>query len=125
MIFGLGCDAVELARIRAALGRRGDAFARRILADDEWQRYVRMAPDRKVEFVAGRFAAKEAIAKAAGCGLGRMGLHAVAIVEGTGGLRVVWHSGGTEGDPAWTDGRWHVAITHTRESAFAVAVWER
>jgi holo-[acyl-carrier protein] synthase len=123
MIRGLGCDVVELARIGDSLARFGEAFARRVLADAEFGRWQGLAPGRQVEFLAGRFAAKEAIAKAAGCGIGRMGLRNVAIVEEQDGLKILWMTAGSA-PAAWHGGRWHVSISHSRTAAFAVAVWE-
>jgi holo-[acyl-carrier protein] synthase len=67
MIFGIGTDIVEVSRIEAALQRHGDAFARRILTDDEWD--VFKHSQTKARFLAKRFAAKEAFAKALGTGL--------------------------------------------------------
>jgi holo-[acyl-carrier protein] synthase len=67
MIFGIGTDIVEVSRIEEALQRHGDAFARRILTDDEWD--VFQLSQTKARFLAKRFAAKEAFAKALGTGL--------------------------------------------------------
>ena len=36
MIFGIGTDIVEVARIEDSLARFGDAFAQRILTEQEW-----------------------------------------------------------------------------------------
>jgi len=69
MILGVGIDLVEVARIQSALERFGDRFWRRILcpAEIEYCReFVQPAP-----YVAARFAAKEAMAKAFGTGLGQ------------------------------------------------------
>ena len=71
MIFGIGTDIVSVDRIAAGLNRYGDRFARRILADDEYQAYRHSA--RQASFLAKRFAAKEAVAKALGTGF-RQGL---------------------------------------------------
>lgn len=67
MIHGIGTDLVRIERLEAVLQRRGDAFARRILADDEYALFgASTAPSR---FLAKRFAAKEATAKAFGTGI--------------------------------------------------------
>ncbi len=67
MIFGIGTDIVEVTRIEEALARFGDAFARRILSEQEWQAF---GPSQtKARFLAKRFAAKEAFSKALGTGL--------------------------------------------------------
>ena len=67
MIYGIGTDLVDPARIARSLERHGEAFARRVLADTEWPDYLSHA--NPAVFVAKRFAAKEAFAKAAGTGL--------------------------------------------------------
>lgn len=66
MIHGLGVDLVEIRRIESGLARFGRRFAERILSPAEVREYD--ASPRPVEFVARRFAAKEALVKAAGTG---------------------------------------------------------
>ncbi len=67
MIFGIGTDIVEVARIESSIDKFGDDFAKRILADCEMPSYL----DSKIKarFLAKRFAAKEAFSKALGTGL--------------------------------------------------------
>jgi holo-[acyl-carrier protein] synthase len=67
MIFGIGTDIVEVARIEASIAQFGDDFAKRILADDEFSMYLQSKI--KARFLAKRFAAKEAFSKALGTGL--------------------------------------------------------
>ena len=67
MIFGIGTDIVEVARIEASISQFGDDFAKRILADSELASYL--ASHIKPRFLAKRFAAKEAFSKALGTGL--------------------------------------------------------
>lgn len=67
MIYGIGTDIVESARIAQSLERYGDRFARRILTDSEWQEYH--SSNKPISFLASRFAAKEALSKAMGTGL--------------------------------------------------------
>ena len=67
MIRGIGVDLVMIERIRAMRARHGDRLARRLLAEAELADYTG-APDRD-RFLAKRFAAKEAFAKAVGTGL--------------------------------------------------------
>lgn len=67
MIYGIGTDLVDPARIARSLERHGEAFAKRVLADMEWPDFIRHA--NPAVFVAKRFAAKEAFAKAIGTGL--------------------------------------------------------
>lgn len=65
----LGCDIIEISRIEESLNKFGDSFVERILSEREIEIYH--SKGKKSEFVAGRFAAKEAISKAMGTGIGR------------------------------------------------------
>ena len=67
MIYGIGTDIVAVSRITALHERYGDALARRILTTQEWAAYATHA--QPVRFLAKRFAAKEAFAKAVGTGI--------------------------------------------------------
>ncbi|MGZ8260428.1 MAG: holo-ACP synthase [Caldimonas sp.] len=72
MIFGVGADICDVGRIRAVLARRGDAFAERVLGAHEIQVFrSRRAQleERGVRYLATRFSAKEAFAKAIGLGM--------------------------------------------------------
>lgn len=66
---GVGIDIVDIARFRQTLERRGRPFIDRIFLPSE-QTYCTAKPLPWVHY-AGRFAAKEAIAKAFGTGIGR------------------------------------------------------
>src|SRR5277367_5876904 len=68
MILGTGIDIIEVARIAASFEKFGERFANRILLPDEiayCHGHKNPAP-----FLAARFAAKEAISKAFGTGIG-------------------------------------------------------
>lgn len=69
MITGIGLDLVELERIKR-LDDRSEKFRNRILTKKELARYAKFQGRRRLEFLAGRFAAKEAFAKANGTGIG-------------------------------------------------------
>ncbi len=66
MILGQGIDIVQISRMAAGLERFGEPFAKRLLSASEWPEY-QLAP-RPEAFLAKRFAAKEAFAKALGTG---------------------------------------------------------
>ncbi len=66
MIFGIGTDLLRAERIDVAWEKFGDRFARRILMPEEFVYFERAK--NKARFLAMRFAAKEAIAKALGTG---------------------------------------------------------
>ena len=67
MIYGIGTDIVEVARIDDSLKQFGDVFAEKILAESELVAY--RESHIKARFLAKRFAAKEAFSKALGTGL--------------------------------------------------------
>lgn len=66
MIFGIGTDIVRVARMQQSLDKHGERFARRILTDHELIGYRQAS--KPANFLAKRFAAKEATAKAMGTG---------------------------------------------------------
>ena len=66
-IIGLGTDIAEIERLEKALDRNGEAFAKRILAESEYQTYLTLRQQKR--FLAKRFAAKEAASKALGTGI--------------------------------------------------------
>ena len=67
MIYGIGTDVVEVKRIREVLNKYGIALAKKILTSQELLTYKRI--EGKENFLAKRFAAKEAFAKALGTGM--------------------------------------------------------
>ena len=72
MIHGIGTDICDIRRLRAALARRGERFAEKVLGPAELQvfhaRRAR-ADARGVAYLATRFSAKEAFSKAIGLGM--------------------------------------------------------
>ena len=70
VIVGTGIDVVDMARVEAAVARHGMRFVRRILAPQETAVYEQLARGRQLQYLAGRFAVKEAVAKAFGTGIG-------------------------------------------------------
>ncbi|WP_423800406.1 holo-ACP synthase [Neobacillus sp. SAB-20_R2A] len=70
MIKGIGIDIIELSRVHEIISRQ-PKFIDRVLTASEKQRFSELAERRKVEFLAGRFAAKEAFSKAIGTGIGK------------------------------------------------------
>ncbi|QCI24335.1 holo-ACP synthase [Buchnera aphidicola (Muscaphis stroyani)] len=66
-IIGIGIDSVEVCRIKNIIINFGDKFAQKILSASEWNSYVLIK--NKINFIAKRFAVKEAAAKALGTGM--------------------------------------------------------
>jgi holo-[acyl-carrier protein] synthase len=124
MILGTGIDIIEVARIRSSIERFGDRFLQRILRSDEMSycfSYRSPAPH-----VAARFAAKEAISKAFGTGIGRhLGWQDMEIRrEETGKPFVVLHHAGLKLLSERGGRLVHVSLSHTEHYAAAMAVIE-
>lgn len=66
MIKGVGTDLVEVARIERSLAKHGNRFAERILSEKEYAGY--QESKKPTDYVAKRFAVKEAVSKALGTG---------------------------------------------------------
>ncbi len=68
MIVGIGVDIIEIARVDKLNQEFGERFARRVLSGDELLEFEHRK--RSSSYLAMRFAAKEAVAKACGTGIG-------------------------------------------------------
>jgi holo-[acyl-carrier protein] synthase len=80
VIFGVGTDVVEVARVQKALERWGERFARKILCEPELQRFS--GHRLPANYLAKRFAAKEAFTKALGTGIrSPAGWHGMWVVN--------------------------------------------
>lgn len=66
MIYGIGTDIVRVSRMQKNIDEYGDKFSRRILTEAELKDYAQTS--KPAHFLAKRFAAKEAAAKAMGIG---------------------------------------------------------
>lgn len=114
MIKGIGLDIVEINRIEKALSRSG-RFAMRILTEKELTIFNSLTDGRKVEFLAGRFAAKEAYAKANGTGLGEgCTLQQIEILKDDIGKPVLYFDGKLVAG--------FISITHTGTVAAAQVI---
>lgn len=70
MIIGIGTDIVEITRITELKNKFGDKFYNRIYSKNEILRAENFSEDKKINYYAKRFAAKESFAKALGTGIG-------------------------------------------------------
>ena len=124
MILGLGMDISEVARVKASLDRFGESFLKRILLPEEIA-YCHTYQN-PAQYVAVRFAAKEAISKALGTGIGaELGWHDLEICrKETGEPFVKLHGGGPKLLEARGAKRLLISLTHTENYAAAVAILE-
>lgn len=125
MIVGIGVDLVKVDRIRQIYERFGTRFANKILSPREQESLGRRSD--KAAYLAKRFAAKEAVAKALGTGM-RSGVHFVQIsVERNraGAPQVVLHDVAREKADALGVGTVHLSISDEADAAIAFVVLER
>lgn len=95
MIFGIGTDIVHVERMQKNIDKYGDKFVRRILTESEFAEYQKL--DRGANFLAKRFAAKEAMAKAMGTGFsGGLSLQHIAVEHDAMGKPLLRLSGKAE-----------------------------
>ncbi|MGI9223757.1 MAG: holo-ACP synthase [Woeseiaceae bacterium] len=124
MIFGVGTDIVEYARVQATFDRFGEHFVRRILMQEEIELFRRAK--QPVRFLAMRFAGKEATVKAMGTGF-RHGvwLRDVGILNNDWGRPIIiWSDRGTKVCEQLGIGSGHVSLTDDAGLVLAFAVVE-
>lgn len=80
MIVGHGIDIEELASIQNAVEKR-EGFAQRVLTDKEMERFASLKGRRQIEYLAGRWSAKEAFSKAMGTGIGKLGFQDLEVLN--------------------------------------------
>jgi holo-[acyl-carrier protein] synthase len=124
MILGTGIDLIEVARIAASFEKFGERFVNRILLPDEIA-YC-LLHRQPAPFLAARFAAKEAISKAFGTGIGtELAWQDMEIRRKESGEPfVVLHGKGLELFTARGGKSLHVSLTHTENYAAATAILE-
>ncbi|MFC4559902.1 holo-ACP synthase [Virgibacillus kekensis] len=116
MIKGIGIDIIELKRIVNSMQNK--RFAERILTPAERVIYEGFKGEkRKAEYLAGRFAAKEAFAKAAGEGIGKLSFQDIEIIADEKGAPKIKVE-------RYADRTVHVSITHTDDYAAAQVIIE-
>ena len=115
MIKGIGIDIIELTRIQIML-ERGTKLIDRILTEEEKQKFKVLSERRQVEFLAGRFAAKEAFSKAFGTGIGKELSFQDIEIETDGSGKPFFRKPEVHS---------HLSISHSREYAVAHVVIEK
>lgn len=80
MIVGHGIDIEALGSIQNAVKKR-KGFAQRVLTDKEMERFSSLKGHRQVEYLAGRWSAKEAFSKALGTGIGKLSFQDLEILN--------------------------------------------
>jgi holo-[acyl-carrier protein] synthase len=120
MIIGVGVDAVEIDRFRRSL-ERTPSMKTRLFTQEELE-YVEPHDDPSAS-LAARFAAREAVMKAMGVGLGAFEFHDVWVQRADSGRPTLAVTGRAEqiaNELGVTD--WHLSITHTDTTAIAYVI---
>ena len=122
LILGVGTDIVEIRRIKNAI-ERNSKFLEKIFTSAELE-YLK-SRNLRPEYVAGRFAAKEAVAKALGTGFRGFDFKDVEIDRTTLGKPIVILKGKAK-LIAKKEGQYniHLSISHGQDSAIAYAIFE-
>ena len=122
LIVGVGVDIIEISRIKDA-AEKNTSFIEKIYTENEIE-YLKSRNFRP-EYLAGRFAAKEAISKALGTGIFQFSMREIEIDRNANGKPVVILRGKAK-QIAQKFGEYkiHISISHSRENAVAYAVLE-
>ncbi|MFM8321095.1 MAG: holo-ACP synthase [Chloroflexota bacterium] len=118
MRLATGIDLIEIERVRAAIERHGERFLQRVYTPGELADCAGSPAS-----LAARFAAKEAAAKALGCGIGQVAWREIEVRRGPQGrpqLALHGSAAGLAADLGLLE--WSLSLTHTAGLAGAVVV---
>ncbi|ROS04712.1 holo-[acyl-carrier protein] synthase [Sinobacterium caligoides] len=123
MIISIGTDIASSQRIADILARRGEAFAKRILTRAEYDEFQKRSD--QAAFLTRRFAAKEAVAKALGTGIGRgLSFQHIAVQHDDFGAPLLLLTGFAEERFTAIGGcSHHISISDERDYAVAFVVF--
>ncbi len=125
VLLGIGCDVVEVARVKGILERQGERFLDRVFTGEE--RAYCMGRPQPHKHLAARFAAKEAVSKCFATGIGAsLGWKSVSVYHGENGQPLV-RLDGKGADLLRLSGatRVLVSLSHAETVAMAVAALVR
>jgi len=110
----LGIDLVKIDRIKKALDRHGELFLKRFLSEDEIQ------DSQNTASIAAKWAAKEAVSKALGCGISaKLGFLDIQIQKSENGAPFALLS--QKSSKIFGVEKIHISITHDGDYAVAAA----
>lgn len=123
MIVGIGTDIVRIDRIERSLSRLGNAFARRILTGFELSVWSESASP--TSYLAKRFAAKEAVAKAFGTGIGKLSFQHIEVRNNAfGAPELILFGYALELQHQKDIKRFHISLSDEKDNAIAFVVLE-
>jgi holo-[acyl-carrier protein] synthase len=122
LILGVGVDIVEIRRIKDAINKHAN-FIDRMFSKNEIE-YLK-SRNLRPEFVAGRFAAKEAVVKALGTGFSGFEFKDIEIDRTAAGKPIVVLRGKAKlMAQKYGDYKIHISISHGLDNAIAYAIME-
>jgi holo-[acyl-carrier protein] synthase len=111
----LGCDIADIRRIKRSYEKYGTVFLNKFLTQREQDIYYKRGG--RATFLAGRFAAKEAVSKALGTGIGKLGFTDIEILPNDNGQPNLTVSG-------YSFSKCEISISHSKDYAMAVCILE-
>ncbi|WP_125574080.1 holo-ACP synthase [Levilactobacillus huananensis] len=117
MIYGIGIDITDLDRVAKVVAKQ-PKFLEKVLTPNEMTDYRQLSQRRAVEFIGGRWSAKESYSKAMGTGIGSaVGFQDVEIRDNAQGQPVITRQP--------FEGIAHVSISHTDSVVMTEVILER
>jgi holo-[acyl-carrier protein] synthase len=113
-----GIDLIEIARLQEAISRHGQRFLERVFTPEELAE-----AGENTASLAARFAAKEAVSKALGTGIGTVGWREIEVRRGQARQPELYLHGAAarlSAELGLTD--WSISLSHNQTTAVAVAV---
>lgn len=118
MKLATGVDLIEIARIEEAIARHGARYLERIYTPAEL-----LQCGKRTESLAGRFAAKEAAAKALGCGIGDVSWQEIEILgDEQNAPKLTLYGEAIKRAEALGLSTWSVSISHSQSHSVALVV---
>lgn len=118
-IFGIGTDIVQQSRIQALFERFGERFIKRILSLEEQKLFHEF--NQSCVFLAKRFAAKEAVSKALGIGIGKtLAFNEISVTNLPSGQPIVRLLG--KAQPLSAGKEIHISLSDEKEYALAFVI---
>ena len=126
MIIGHGIDLIQIDRIKKLYEKMPEQFIAKILTEKEKEKFTSISTERKYQYLASRFAGKEAFAKAIGIGIGKVSFLDIAVINDSHGKPVIELSATATNylNSLFQTQQWGILIslTHTNEHASASVI---
>lgn len=118
MKLATGVDLIEISRIEEVIARHGKYYLERIYTSAELEQC-----GKRTESLAGRFAAKEAVAKALGCGIGDISWKEIEILgDDQNAPALTLHGAAKQKADELGYSTWSVSISHSQSHSVAFVV---